>query len=267
MNLQSFGISNFKAFGQSIQRMPLKPITLIFGPNSAGKSSLLHGLLWTTEAIMQDSFDVRTSKRVSGTLDLGGFLSVLRGHDPANKIKIAVGLDNLPSGEPIQITYEIGIRTEEDAHAIFLREWIGPDLEIGEFHRQQEVMRATYPLFDELFNYQNPSTEEVEAALLSEVAWEEQIERQRSYYEELEISSKSSFPPLAEAREQYSAAQKAWSRKRELAPSVVPRVQKFWQQFAAEEIKENQGCSVISCEVHIGEKRVMRADRRLGARG
>jgi predicted ATPase len=33
------GIENFKAFGK-MQRFPLKPITLLYGPNSSGESSI-----------------------------------------------------------------------------------------------------------------------------------------------------------------------------------------------------------------------------------
>ncbi len=39
--LTALRVGNFKAFADT-QRIPLKPITLIFGPNSAGKSSFIH---------------------------------------------------------------------------------------------------------------------------------------------------------------------------------------------------------------------------------
>jgi hypothetical protein len=40
---------NFKAFAET-QRIPIRPITLIFGPNSAGKSSFIHSLALAREA-------------------------------------------------------------------------------------------------------------------------------------------------------------------------------------------------------------------------
>lgn len=49
--LTEFSIGNYQAFGTP-QRVPLKPITLIFGPNSAGKSSLLRSLLVARHAIL-----------------------------------------------------------------------------------------------------------------------------------------------------------------------------------------------------------------------
>lgn len=42
--LHSLSIGNFKVFGPE-QRIPMKPITLVFGANSSGKSSILQSLL------------------------------------------------------------------------------------------------------------------------------------------------------------------------------------------------------------------------------
>jgi len=33
------GFNNFKAFGENLQKFSDKPITLVYGPNSSGKSS------------------------------------------------------------------------------------------------------------------------------------------------------------------------------------------------------------------------------------
>lgn len=49
--LTEFSIGNYQAFSTS-QRVPIKPITLIFGPNSAGKSALLRSLLLSKDAIL-----------------------------------------------------------------------------------------------------------------------------------------------------------------------------------------------------------------------
>ena len=46
MKLNSYRTGNFKSFGPVPQEIQLKPITLVFGPNSAGKSSIIHSLLW-----------------------------------------------------------------------------------------------------------------------------------------------------------------------------------------------------------------------------
>jgi AAA15 family ATPase/GTPase len=41
--LTGITLENFKAF-KAPQYIPIKPITLVFGPNSAGKSSIIHAL-------------------------------------------------------------------------------------------------------------------------------------------------------------------------------------------------------------------------------
>ncbi|MCX6876162.1 MAG: DUF3696 domain-containing protein [Verrucomicrobia bacterium] len=76
-------LSNFKAFGPVAQAVPLKPITLIFGPNSAGKSSILHALLWLRHGLNQGNLDVQQPDRRQG-IDLGGFDQLIHRHDPGN---------------------------------------------------------------------------------------------------------------------------------------------------------------------------------------
>lgn len=69
-----YGLSNFKAFGQGIQRMSLKPITLLYGPNSSGKSSIIHSLLYLHElARGSNKKDVYRTTLGEEFVDLGGF--------------------------------------------------------------------------------------------------------------------------------------------------------------------------------------------------
>lgn len=76
--LQALHVANFKAFADS-QRIPLKPITLIFGPNSAGKSSLIHSLALAHEAQFGREkrsltrLDVHHTDVGGSSIDLGGF--------------------------------------------------------------------------------------------------------------------------------------------------------------------------------------------------
>lgn len=76
--LQALRVGNFKAFADT-QRIPLKPITLIFGPNSAGKSSFIHSLALAHEAQFGREkrslarLDVHHSDVGGSAIDLGGF--------------------------------------------------------------------------------------------------------------------------------------------------------------------------------------------------
>ncbi len=76
--LQALRVGNFKAFADA-QRIPIKPITLIFGPNSAGKSSFIHSLALAHEAQFGrekrslSRLDVHHTDVGGSAIDLGGF--------------------------------------------------------------------------------------------------------------------------------------------------------------------------------------------------
>lgn len=70
--ISSMSIENFKAFGKK-QKLPIKPITLIFGPNSSGKSSIIHSLLFAQHALETGNLDVFRTKGGGDSVDLGGF--------------------------------------------------------------------------------------------------------------------------------------------------------------------------------------------------
>ncbi len=75
-----FSLSNFKAFGPTVQSISLRPITLVFGPNSAGKSSLLHSLTWLRGGLLTGHLDAQ--EPLAG-INLGGFDQILHRHDKA----------------------------------------------------------------------------------------------------------------------------------------------------------------------------------------
>ena len=49
--LTGIGLRNFKAFGNEMQEAPLSKITLIYGPNSGGKSSIIQALLLLKQSL------------------------------------------------------------------------------------------------------------------------------------------------------------------------------------------------------------------------
>ena len=85
-SLTALRIGNFKAFADT-QRIPLKPITLIFGPNSAGKSSIIQSLAFAHEAQFgrprrgQPPLDVHQTELGGASIDLGGFVQFVYRHD------------------------------------------------------------------------------------------------------------------------------------------------------------------------------------------
>jgi hypothetical protein len=70
--LEGFNTSNFKAFGDPV-RVRVRPITLVFGANSSGKSSLLHSLVLLKHIVDGGESDVHEVAITGDTIDLGGF--------------------------------------------------------------------------------------------------------------------------------------------------------------------------------------------------
>ncbi len=71
MNITSITLENFKGFKKST-KIDLKPITLLFGGNSAGKSTILQAFLYLSEIINNDNCDPEKSNNKL-VEDLGSF--------------------------------------------------------------------------------------------------------------------------------------------------------------------------------------------------
>nr|WP_314491597.1 AAA family ATPase [uncultured Pseudomonas sp.] len=91
--LETLSIANFKAFSGS-QKIKLAPITLIYGPNSSGKSSIIHSIMLLKQSL--------TRPNVQGGLvsngefvDLGDYSSMVHGHEL--KRAISFGFSYLPN--------------------------------------------------------------------------------------------------------------------------------------------------------------------------
>jgi hypothetical protein len=91
-HLTSISIRNFKAY-KGLQEIPLKPLTLIFGPNSSGKSSIIHALAFLKHVALNnghcspDEVDLIWDK-----VTLGGWQNLLHGHDLSHSLSLGLGL-------------------------------------------------------------------------------------------------------------------------------------------------------------------------------
>ena len=90
--LTALSLGNFKAFGPT-QRVPLKPLTLVFGPNSAGKSSLIHSLALAHEARRSGNLDTFRTDVGGTSIDLGGFRQYVFRQDASLRVKWSTELD------------------------------------------------------------------------------------------------------------------------------------------------------------------------------
>ena len=80
-------IGNFKAFSDT-QYVPIRPITLIFGPNSSGKSSILHSLIFAHHAQETGVFDIHLTNIGGTAVDLGGFRQFIHGRDSDLRLQL-----------------------------------------------------------------------------------------------------------------------------------------------------------------------------------
>ena len=92
LNLDVLRIGNFKAFAFE-QRVPLRPITLIYGANSAGKSSVLHALALAHHAIRTGICDVERTQLGGDAIELGGFRQYVHRRRPESGVRLGFELD------------------------------------------------------------------------------------------------------------------------------------------------------------------------------
>ncbi len=109
MRIKSLHLENFKAFGQRAI-VPMAPITLIFGENSAGKSTILqalHLLKQTHES--RDPSAILSPSLDQGIVDLGSVPELLFDHDAGRtlKIRIVFDFDSDPLGSTMRLLRRI----------------------------------------------------------------------------------------------------------------------------------------------------------------
>lgn len=125
--LTALRLGNFKAFAEA-QRLPIKPLTLIFGANSAGKSSLIHSLILAHHAINSDEadenrLDVHRTGIGGESVDLGGFRQYVHKRNASNQVEWAAEIDTaqlkgrvgelLASVRSVGVSVQVGLKQRE----------------------------------------------------------------------------------------------------------------------------------------------------------
>jgi hypothetical protein len=85
-------IENFKGIGDRVE-IPIRPITLLFGPNSAGKSTVMHAFHYAREIF--ERHNLNADKTIAGGdfIDLGGFKNFVHNHDLRKTISLRFDID------------------------------------------------------------------------------------------------------------------------------------------------------------------------------
>ncbi len=128
MTLTALRIANFKAFAAS-QRVPLRPITLIYGANSAGKSSVLHALALAHHAIETGDLDTQRTQIGGDAIDLGGFRQYVHRRERERQVELGFELDPgllsgrvaelLRSAREISVELAVGEGITSDQQTLF----------------------------------------------------------------------------------------------------------------------------------------------------
>ncbi|MCC6346311.1 MAG: DUF3696 domain-containing protein [Nitrospirales bacterium] len=90
--LTALRIGNFKAFAET-QRIPIRPLTLIYGANSSGKSSVLHSMILARHAQETGNLDVHRTNVGGESVDLGGFRQYVHRREANRRVEWAMDLD------------------------------------------------------------------------------------------------------------------------------------------------------------------------------
>jgi len=94
--LTAIELENFKGVGERI-RVDLAPITLLFGANSAGKSTIIQALQYVREVLERRNANPDRTIHGGEFVDLGGFRNLVHQHDLARtiSIKLEMQLNNV----------------------------------------------------------------------------------------------------------------------------------------------------------------------------
>ena len=89
--LTAIELENFKGVGNRV-RIDLAPITLLFGANSAGKSTILQALQYVREVLERRNANPDRTLYGGDFVDLGGFHNLVHQHDEGKTIAIKLEL-------------------------------------------------------------------------------------------------------------------------------------------------------------------------------
>jgi hypothetical protein len=109
MILKALTLENFKGIREPV-RVELAPVTLLFGPNNAGKSTVIQALIYAREVFERNNTDAGRTKLGGDIIDMGGFKNLVYSHDLSRRIRIRFELDLSQTGLP---NYSDDVRDNE----------------------------------------------------------------------------------------------------------------------------------------------------------
>ena len=158
MRLTRIEIENFKGIG-SRQTIEPRAITLLFGPNSAGKSTILQALHYLREILERGNVDPDVTI-AGGLINLGGFATLVHNHELNRAVTLKVAIDlsdeqfplltlnngnfiNEPEFSELQVRYLVGENTEYLDHAVVQEIAVAVEVRWSELELSPYVARMT----------------------------------------------------------------------------------------------------------------------------
>jgi hypothetical protein len=124
---RALGLGNFKAFAE-MQNVPIRPLTLIFGANSSGKSTVIHGLLFARHALETENLNVSHTAIGGDSVDLGGFSQFVHRRDVSRRVEWSAELNAdslrgqarqlLGSAPALRVTLSFAMRLDNYGQAV-----------------------------------------------------------------------------------------------------------------------------------------------------
>lgn len=152
MRLKRIELENFKAVGAR-QCIDLKPITLLFGPNSAGKSTILQALHYVREILERGNPDPDQTI-AGGLIDLGGFKALVHNHEFDRPITIKLVIDLMEEQGSDWLPLNSGASIDDEAFKnLSVRYLVGENTDLKDYAVVQDI------------------------GIVLEVRWSEQLER------------------------------------------------------------------------------------------
>ena len=104
--LREYRLTNFKAFGETVT-IPIRPLTLIFGANSSGKSSIFQSLLLLKQTL-EEAKNPATALLPKGSLvDLGTYRDFVHRHETSGSFEFEARFDLESTEHLTALTQEI----------------------------------------------------------------------------------------------------------------------------------------------------------------
>ena len=106
MAITAITIENFKGIKGPV-RVELKPVTLLFGPNSTGKSTIIQAFHYACEIFSQNNLDPHKTVTGGKIVDLGGFKNFVHNHDTTLPIKLRFDFEVIKANGDWTISYPV----------------------------------------------------------------------------------------------------------------------------------------------------------------